>query len=123
MMSAPSCARRTACDRPCPRAAPVTKATLRSRSPMVISYAQTLEVRKDRPVGDLAEDRAHPQAPASLVRRRAGDRGDQARPLGQLDDGQDVRDLAGERVVRGVPDDGVGVDGADAADLPPDSER
>src|ERR1700683_1422887 len=28
MMSAPSCASRTACERPCPRAAPVMKATL-----------------------------------------------------------------------------------------------
>src|ERR1700754_749672 len=33
MMSAPSCASRTACDRPCPRAAPETRATLPCRRP------------------------------------------------------------------------------------------
>src|SRR6478752_3400281 len=34
MMSAPSSARRTACDRPCPRAAPVMNATLPSTLPI-----------------------------------------------------------------------------------------
>ena len=41
-MSQPSCASRSACDRPWPRAAPVTKATLPSSSPMLISLAESL---------------------------------------------------------------------------------
>src|SRR3954465_12633536 len=36
MMSAPSCASRTACARPCPRAAPVTNATLPSTRPAMV---------------------------------------------------------------------------------------
>src|SRR5215831_14392542 len=97
MMSAPSWARRIACDRPCPRAAPVTKATLPSRSPMVPPMG--LEVREGHPVGDLTEDRVHRLARAHLLGCHAGDRGDQARPFGQLDDGEHVRDLVRERVV------------------------
>ena len=59
----------------------------------------------------------------TVLGRHPGDRGDQARSLGQLDDGQDVRDLVGEREVRGVPDDGVAVDGAAARHVAPAEVR
>ena len=72
-----------------------------------------------RPVRDLTEDHVYRLPRAHRFRRDAGDRGHQARPLGQLDDGEDVRDRVGERVVRGVPDDRVRVNRAVAAHLPP----
>src|SRR5947209_20595434 len=62
MMSAPSCASRTAWLRPCPRAAPVTKATLPSMRPATVcSLGSVVSSAAGGGGGDALGDRARGQ--------------------------------------------------------------
>src|SRR6516225_8710798 len=78
MMSAPSWASRTACDRPCPRAAPVMKATLPSSFPatFVIPFTSVTNIRVPGPEPALA---ARPGPGQAGVRKPASGFSSQAR--------------------------------------------
>src|SRR4051812_30533219 len=81
MMSAPSAASRTACDRPCPRAAPVTNATFPSSFPIRRLPLCACRIPRGRcRAGDggccLAEGAAYVGSVPGRHRRRAAGRGE-----------------------------------------------
>ena len=71
MMSAPSCASRIACERPWPRAAPVTNATLPSTRPVPAP---------DGPLVETVEDKFEVIAAGEAVAITAGPGGGSVRP-------------------------------------------
>src|ERR1700722_8437205 len=97
MMSAPSCASRIACERPCPRAAPVTKATLPSSWPMALSC--WLEVRERDVAGDGVEADLDRHPGPDVLRVAADDAGHDPGALGEFDDRDDIGDAARQRGV------------------------
>src|SRR5581483_6878683 len=76
MMSAPSWANRTACARPCPRAAPVMNATLPSTRPAIVTSFPSF-------VFGSAEDRRHCLPATHGGRRRQGGVAEVDLPFGE----------------------------------------